>query len=130
MTYSYTNDSVDVVITSVGSFLATTSTGAGVPSEGCAGRVFKQPTAVGLLCINTATPAGSVMDAGWAMTPNLQKCVTKAAISASDLVMKAGRAFTLDGRAYCSTPAAGVGVARYIERLPYTAAGALKINEK
>jgi hypothetical protein len=92
MTYSYTGDSVNVCITVVGSFLPTTSVGSGITAVGKAGRVF---TDKGLLCLNAAAPAGSVTERGWAQTPNLALCVTKAAVSAADRVLDDGRAFTL-----------------------------------
>ena len=130
MAYTYLNDSVNVVLTAVGALLPATSVGTGVTALGKAGRMFASSLNTGLLCLNAAVPAGSTIRSGWAMSPNLQWVVTKAAISPSDRVLNRGRAFTLDGRAYCSTPALAVAVARTIDRLPYTADGALKINEK
>lgn len=117
--FAYTNGTLNIALSSVGSYTASKSMnkGKGVGNSG------------GLLCANSAPPSTANYDRGWAVGVNGLRYINKSAISASNLSMRNGRAFTLDGRAYVSTAAATGAIVKYIDKIPYTASGQIKATE-
>lgn len=117
--FTYTSGTLNIALSAVGSYTAAKSMnkGKGVGNSG------------GLLCSNSAPPAGTNYDRGWAVGPNGLRYIQKSAITSTDLVMRTGRAFTKDGRAYVSTAAATGVIVKYIDKIPYTANGEIKATE-
>lgn len=117
----YTNDCVQVT---------NTATGAGMFAY--MGQAYRPDTTLAVDVTTSVVPftvAANVWRGGQRWRPDGRRLVTKEAPGATT-TLDNGIARTLDGRQHVATAAvAGAPVVRYIEGLPYDAAGRLKISE-